>query len=139
MTLWKPLNRTKLHLFCPDDELNVTCVRENCNYLTTDNGTNYSSFGSNVTSCAAQAEPFFRNPEGYTTQGSTLLAVNGQLEPTLTITADTWVRLRLGYMATKLILCVVFELGIHPTTEHMCADPRVHRARVPPQYTYHRC
>ena len=104
MTLWKPLNRTKLHLFCPDDELNVTCVRENCNYLTTDNGTNYSSFGSNVTSCAAQAEPFFRNPEGYTTQGSTLLAVNGQLEPTLTITADTWVRLRLGYMATKLIL-----------------------------------
>ena len=138
MTLWKSWNGTKV---CPDDELDVRCVRENCNYLTTDNGLeyDYSSFGSNVISCATQAEPFFRNPEGYSTQGSTLLAVNGQLEPTLNITSDTWVRLRLGYMATKLILCVVFELGIHPTTEHMCANPRVHRARVPPQYTYHRC
>ena len=54
--------------------------------------------------CAAQAEPFFRNPEGYTTPGSQLLLANGQLEPTLTITADTWVRLRLGFMATRQYL-----------------------------------
>ena len=89
MTLWKPWNTTK----CPDGELNVTCVQENCNYLTND-----------TTSCAKQAEFFFSNPEGYDSPGSMILVVNGQLEPTLNITADTWVRLRLGYMATKFIL-----------------------------------
>ena len=87
--------------FCPDDEFDVLCAEKYCSDLTTDNGKKYSSFGSEVISCAAQAEPFFRNPEGYATQGSTLLAVNGQLEPTLNIKADTWVRLRLGYMATQ--------------------------------------
>ena len=33
-----------------------------------------------------------------------LLLVNGQSEPTLTIAANTWVRLRLGFMATGMIL-----------------------------------
>ena len=89
MTLWKRWDTTK----CLNGELNVTCVRENCNYLTTE-----------VTSCAEQAEFFFRNPDGYDSPGSMILAVNGQLEPTLNITADTWVRLRLGYMASKFIL-----------------------------------
>ena len=96
-TLWQPwedhLTSNETDEFCPDDEFDVLCAQKSCNYLTTDNGKKYSSFGIDVVSCAAQAEPFFRNPEGYATQGSTLLAVNGQLEPTLNITADTWVRL----------------------------------------------
>ena len=105
-TLWKSwgdhLTSSATDAYCPDDEFDVLCAEMSCTNLT--NGTKYGGFGSNVVSCAAQAEPFFRNPEGYTTQGSMLLAVNGQVEPTLKITADTWVRLRLGYMATKLIL-----------------------------------
>ena len=92
MTLWHSWDTTK----CPDGELNVTCVRENCNFPTTDD-----SFHQRAISCAEQAEFFFRNPDGYDSPGSMILVVNGQLEPTLNITADTWVRLRLGYMATQ--------------------------------------
>lgn len=107
-TLWQSwgnhLTSDATDAYCPDDEFDVLCAQKSCSHLTTDNGKKYSSFGSEVISCAAQAEPFFRNPEGYATQGSRLLAVNGQHEPTLNITADTWVRLRLGYMATELIL-----------------------------------
>ena len=74
-------------------EFNVICVQENCGHpsLTT-------------IGCAAQAEPFFVNPEGYTHNNDTLLLVNGQYEPTLNIKANTWVRLRLGLMATGMIL-----------------------------------
>ena len=79
------------------EEYNVSCIKENCKGVGED---------ANVEPplCAKQAEPFFMNPEGYTTPGSTLLLVNGQFEPTLTITADTWVRLRLGFLATGMIL-----------------------------------
>ena len=47
--------------------------------------------------CEAQAEPF----KDTKPPGSELLLVNGQHQPTLTITADTWVRLRLGLIASK--------------------------------------
>ena len=50
--------------------------------------------------CASQAEPFFNNTLAKT-PGKALLLVNGQSEPTLNITADTWVRLRLGFIASK--------------------------------------
>ena len=60
--------------------------------------------------CAKQAARFFDKPdkpESYTPLGSNhpeLLLVNGQHKPTLTITADTWVRLRLGLIASKAYL-----------------------------------
>ena len=47
--------------------------------------------------CEAQAEPF----KDTKPKESKLLLVNGQHKPTLTITADTWVRLRLGLIASK--------------------------------------
>ena len=79
------------------EEYDVLCIEENCKGIGED---------ANVEPplCAAQAEPFFRNPEGYTTTGSSLLLVNGQHEPTLEITANTWVRLRLGFLATGMLL-----------------------------------
>ena len=90
--------------FCADNEFNVLCVEKNCKGVIIKNGTRVSDFGKDAISCAAQAEPFFRNPEGYVLSGSSLVLVNGQLEPTLNITANTWVRLRLGFMATGKIL-----------------------------------
>ena len=71
-------------------EFNVSCVldQQNCKMPS-----------NNTISCAKQAAPFFVKPEGYTNTDE-LLLVNGQLEPTLNITANTWVRLRLGFMAT---------------------------------------
>jgi len=75
-------------------EFNVSCVLDQQNCKTPSN---------NTISCAAQAAPFFVKPEGYTNTDE-LLLVNGQLEPTLNITANTWVRLRLGFMATGKIL-----------------------------------
>ena len=90
--------------FCPDDEFSILCVQKNCKDVSQKDGTEVSDFGLKAISCAAQAEPFFRNPEGYATPGSSLLLVNGQLEPTLPITANTWVRLRLGFMATGKLL-----------------------------------
>ena len=90
--------------FCPDNEFNVLCVEKNCKDVSKDDGEKVSLFGTKAISCAAQAEPFFRNPEGYGGATSSLLLVNGQLEPTLEITADTWVRLRLGFMATGQLL-----------------------------------
>ena len=50
--------------------------------------------------CALQAEPFFNNTLG-AEPGTELLLVNGQFEPTLEIPADTWVRLRLGFIASS--------------------------------------
>ena len=47
--------------------------------------------------CEAQAEPFNDTKPS----GSELLLVNGQHQPTLNITAGTWVRLRLGFMASR--------------------------------------
>ena len=47
--------------------------------------------------CALQAEPFFNNT--LAEPGTELLLVNGQFKPTLEIPADTWVRLRLGFIA----------------------------------------
>ena len=73
-------------------EFNVLCVKQHC-----------TTPSNNTISCAKQAAPFFENPEGYTNTDE-LLLVNGQLEPTLNITADTWVRLRLGFMATGKLL-----------------------------------
>ena len=78
-------------------EYNVSCIEKNCKGI----GENDNAKPS---LCAKQAKPFFMNPEGYTKQGSSLLLINGQFEPTLTITADTWVRLRLGFLATGMIL-----------------------------------
>ena len=52
--------------------------------------------------CASQAEPFFNNTLADTPGlGTELLLVNGQEKPTLNITADTWVRLRLGFIASN--------------------------------------
>ena len=73
-------------------EFNVLCVKQHC-----------TTPSNNTISCAKQAAPFFVNPEGYKNTDE-LLLVNGQLEPTLNITADTWVRLRLGFMATGKLL-----------------------------------
>ena len=109
-TLWKSwefsIKSNASDQFCPDNELNGLCVEENCKGVISKNDGNelYTKFGKDAISCATQAEPFFRKPEGYTTPGSSLVLVNGQLEPTLTITADTWVRLRLGFMATGNLL-----------------------------------
>ena len=80
---------------CP--EYDVLCIEENCKGI----GENANVEPS---LCAKQAKPFFRNPEGYTTNGSKLLLANGQFEPTLEIAADTWVRLRLGFLATGMVL-----------------------------------
>ena len=74
-----------------------SCIEKNCKGI----GENDNAKPS---LCAKQAKPFFMNPEGYTKQGSLLLLINGQFEPTLEITADTWVRLRLGFLATGMIL-----------------------------------
>ena len=49
--------------------------------------------------CALQAEPFFNNT--LAEPGTELLLVNGQFKPTLEIPADTWVRLRLGFIASS--------------------------------------
>ena len=53
--------------------------------------------------CVAQAQKFLAVLPG-DNKDYKLLLVNGQHEPTLTITADTWVRLRLGFLATGTIL-----------------------------------
>ena len=74
------------------EEFNVACVKQNC-----------TTPSNNTISCAKQAAPFFVNPKGYKNTDE-LLLVNGQLEPTLNITADTWVRLRLGFMSTQKLL-----------------------------------
>ena len=50
--------------------------------------------------CASQAEPFFDNALADTPE-TALLLVNGQFNATLNITADTWVRLRLGFIASN--------------------------------------
>ena len=47
--------------------------------------------------CEAQAEPF----NDTKSPGSELLLVNGQHQPTLSIKAGTWVRLRLGFLASR--------------------------------------
>ena len=107
-TLWKSwgdyIKSNASDQYCPDNEFDILCVQKNCKDVSEDDGEKVSSFGLAASSCAAQAEPFFRNPEGYAPPGSSLVLVNGQLEPTLTITADTWVRLRLGFMATGNLL-----------------------------------
>ena len=107
-TLWKSwknyIESNLTDQFCPDNEFDYLCVQKNCKDVSEKDGTEVSDFGQKALSCAAQAEPFFRNPEGYAPPGSSLVLVNGQLEPTLEITANTWVRLRLGFMATLKIL-----------------------------------
>jgi len=54
--------------------------------------------------CVQQAQRFIANLTGDPTGDVELLLVNGQHKPTLDITAGTWVRLRLGFMATGMIL-----------------------------------
>ena len=61
--------------------------------------------------CEQQAQRFFANVTGDRVQNPNndtndveLLLVNGQHKPTLDITAGTWVRLRLGFMAMDSIL-----------------------------------
>ena len=107
-TLWRSwgdyIKSNASDQYCPDNEFDILCVQKNCKNVSKDDGEKVSSFGLAASSCAAQAEPFFRNPEGYGGATSSLLLVNGQLEPTLEITADTWVRLRLGFMATGQLL-----------------------------------
>ena len=78
----------------PDcEELNAFRVHSKCNDVST-----------RTIACAAQAAPFFVNPEDFPHTNDRLLLVNGQIEPTLEIKANTWVRLRLGLMATGMIL-----------------------------------
>ena len=78
-----------------EDGVSVLCVEKNCK-----NGRpSLRTIG-----CAAQAEPFYVNPEDFPHTNDTLLLVNGQLEPTLEVTANTWVRLRLGFMSTGMRL-----------------------------------
>ena len=61
--------------------------------------------------CVQQAQRFIANVTGDRVQNPKndtndveLLLVNGQHKPTLDITAGTWVRLRLGFMAMDSIL-----------------------------------
>merc|ERR1719424_1138512 len=112
-TLWKSwgkdIESNLTDQFCPDNEFDYLCVQKNCKDVSEKDGKEVSDFGQKALSCAAQAEPFFRNPEGYAPPGSSLVLVNGQLEPTLEITANTWVRLRLGFMATLKILTPVID------------------------------
>ena len=59
--------------------------------------------------CVQQAQRFIANVTGDRVPKNDkddveLLLVNGQHKPTLDITAGTWVRLRLGFMATGKIL-----------------------------------
>ena len=53
--------------------------------------------------CVTQAQRFVADVPGNGPDVK-LFLVNGQHEPTLEITADTWVRLRLGFMATGMTL-----------------------------------
>ena len=75
-------------------EYNMMCIQQGCKV-----GTN-----KDTSMCAAQAAPFFVNPEDFPHTNDNLLLVNGQFEPKLNITANTWVRLRLGLMATGKVL-----------------------------------
>ena len=72
----------------------MMCIQQGCKV-----GNN-----TNTSMCAAQAAPFFVNPEDFPHTNDNLLLVNGQFEPKLNITANTWVRLRLGLMATGKLL-----------------------------------
>eukprot|EP00964_Phaeocystis_antarctica_P040512 scaffold23154_cov67-Phaeocystis_antarctica.AAC.4 len=66
-----------------EDGVSVLCVEKNCK-----NGRpSLRTIG-----CAAQAEPFYVNPEDFPHTNDNLLLVNGQFEPKLNITANTWVR-----------------------------------------------
>ena len=76
------------------NEFDMLCIQQGCKV-----GTN-----KDTSMCAAQAAPFFVNPEDFPHTNDNLLLVNGQFEPKLNITANTWVRLRLGLMATGKVL-----------------------------------
>ena len=104
--LWKDWKIASDDQFCPATKfsnkrsLSKLCIDKHCKF-------SKKKHGIKAKSCAKQAKPFFKNPEpqeGYAPQESALLLVNGQLEPTLPITANTWVRLRLGFMATMKVL-----------------------------------
>ena len=76
----------------------ASCVKNQC---TEAEESSSSAEGHREISCATQAAPFFEKPKGYKKKGANLLLANGQYQPTLTITADTWVRLRLGLIASR--------------------------------------
>jgi hypothetical protein len=81
---------------CANNQFDFQCVAGNCENLNLEH----------ALGCVAQGMPFFANPDGYEHEGAKLLLTNGQHEPTLEISADTWVRLRLGYMSTDYFLRV---------------------------------
>jgi FtsP/CotA-like multicopper oxidase with cupredoxin domain len=80
---------------CANNEFDILCLQVNCNIPTTDEDQQHAR------DCVSQAQFFFANPDGFEHESAELLLTNGQHEPTLTIEADTWVRLRLGYMSTQ--------------------------------------
>ena len=54
------------------------------------------ALGGYEANCTQQAEIWLQRPEG----ADRLLLANGQYRPTLTIDANTWVRLRLGFISS---------------------------------------
>ena len=76
----------------------ASCVKNQC---TEAEESSSSAEGHREISCATQAAPFFEKPKGYKKKGANLLLANGQYQPTLTITANTWVRVRLGLIASR--------------------------------------
>ena len=57
---------------------------------------NCKALGGYEANCTKQAEIWLQRPEG----ANRLLLANGQHRPTLTIDANTWVRLRLGFISS---------------------------------------
>lgn len=121
---------------CADGQFDTQCVTANCENF----------HRADAFDCVAQGMPFFANPDGYNRKGSKLFLTNGQYQPTLEISADTWVRLRLGYMSTDFYLRVArhsnLQLDGHHTkitcahTHSELADP----ARSPePSLLCHSC
>ena len=111
---------------CANNQFDSQCVLANCENLNLEH----------ALSCVAQGMPFFANPDGYEHEGAKLLLTNGQHEPTLEISADTWVRLRLGYMSTDYILRVARHSnllgGHHNYTCTRTANWLAPRARLSP-------
>ena len=95
---------------CANNEFDILCLQANCNIPTTDEDRQHAR------DCVSQAQFFFANPDGFEHESAELLLTNGQHEPTLTIEADTWVRLRLGYMSTQNYL----RVARHSNTLRTC-------------------
>ena len=82
---------------------NVSCIdngasgKNSCDMNCVKNGIKKcKALGGYEANCTQQAEIWLQRPEG----ADRLLLANGQYRPTLTIDANTWVRLRLGFISS---------------------------------------